>query len=189
MLLAHDRWGGRSPIWRPLLSQVAPWVVLWQLGVPPVTTELSGWRPSVFGDVVDSPYITTDLHVCVWLYCAILFANVFYAYLSNKQFLTLTLTLITKVCVFMKFLWVSLILNNLGYQMTSFKVVDENPSDFMTFQICRHWVVSSLFMNTDIYGLPSNIRHTLVGNKIIDHSDVVAASPVSTVPTIFSFST
>ena len=27
--------------------------------------------------------------VCVWLYCAILFANVFYAYISNKGFLTL----------------------------------------------------------------------------------------------------
>ena len=35
-----------------------------------------------------------DRFTCVWLYCAILFANVFYAYLSNKRFLTLlTLTL------------------------------------------------------------------------------------------------
>ena len=29
--------------------------------------------------------------VCVWLYCAILFANVFYVYLSNKRFLILIL--------------------------------------------------------------------------------------------------
>ena len=35
----------------------------------------------------------------------------------------------------------------------------------------------------------SNIRHTLVGNKIIDHSDVVGASPVGAVPTTSSFST
>ena len=35
----------------------------------------------------------------------------------------------------------------------------------------------------------SNIRHTLVGNKIIDHSDVVGASPVGAAPTTSSFST
>ena len=35
----------------------------------------------------------------------------------------------------------------------------------------------------------SNTRHTLVGNKIVDHSDVVEASPVGTAPTTFSFST
>ena len=35
----------------------------------------------------------------------------------------------------------------------------------------------------------SNIRHTLVGNKIIDHSDVVVASPIGVAPTTSSFST
>ena len=35
----------------------------------------------------------------------------------------------------------------------------------------------------------SNIRHTLVGNKIVDHSDVVEASPVGAAPTTPSFST
>ena len=35
----------------------------------------------------------------------------------------------------------------------------------------------------------SNIRRTLVGNKIVDHSDVVGASPVGAVPTTSSFST
>ena len=34
----------------------------------------------------------------------------------------------------------------------------------------------------------SNIRRTLVGNKIADHSDVVRASPVGAAPTT-SFST
>ena len=33
----------------------------------------------------------------------------------------------------------------------------------------------------------SNIRHTLAGNKIVDHSDVVGASPVGTAPTTYSF--
>ena len=35
----------------------------------------------------------------------------------------------------------------------------------------------------------SNIRRILVGNKIVDYSDVVGASPVGTAPTTSSFST
>ena len=35
----------------------------------------------------------------------------------------------------------------------------------------------------------SNIKLTLVGNKIVDHSDVVGASPVGAAPTTSSFST
>ena len=35
----------------------------------------------------------------------------------------------------------------------------------------------------------SNIRRTLVGNKIVDNSDVVGASPVGAAPTTSSFST
>ena len=40
-----------------------------------------------------------------------------------------------------------------------------------------------------IYRQVSNIRRTLGGNKIFDHSDVVGASPVSAAPTTSSFST
>ena len=40
-----------------------------------------------------------------------------------------------------------------------------------------------------LYWQTSNIRHSLVGNKIVDHSDVVGASPVGAVPTTSSFST
>ena len=35
----------------------------------------------------------------------------------------------------------------------------------------------------------SDIRRTLVGNEIVDHSDVVGASPVGAAPTTSSFST
>ena len=34
-----------------------------------------------------------------------------------------------------------------------------------------------------------NIRRTLVGNKIVDHADVVGASPVGAAPNTSSFST
>ena len=40
-----------------------------------------------------------------------------------------------------------------------------------------------------IYHKTSNIRRTLVGNNIVDHSDVVGASPVGAAPTTSSFST
>ena len=40
-----------------------------------------------------------------------------------------------------------------------------------------------------IYRQVSNIRRTLVGNSIVDHSDVVGASPVGAAPTTSSFST
>ena len=35
----------------------------------------------------------------------------------------------------------------------------------------------------------SNMRRTLGGNKIVDHSDVAGASPVGAAPTTYSFST
>ena len=34
-----------------------------------------------------------------------------------------------------------------------------------------------------------NIKHAAVSNKIVDHSDVVGASPVGAAPTTSSFST
>ena len=39
-----------------------------------------------------------------------------------------------------------------------------------------------------VYRQVSNIRRTLVGNKIVDYSDVVGASPVGAAPTTSSFS-
>ena len=39
------------------------------------------------------------------------------------------------------------------------------------------------------YRPTSNIRRTLISNKIVDHSDVGGASPVGAAPTTSSFST
>ena len=39
------------------------------------------------------------------------------------------------------------------------------------------------------YHQTSSISHTSVGNKIVDHSDVVGAAPVGAAPTTSSFST
>ena len=40
----------------------------------------------------------------------------------------------------------------------------------------------------DKYRKTSNIRHTLLGNEIVDHSDVIGASPAGAAPTTSSFS-
>ena len=39
------------------------------------------------------------------------------------------------------------------------------------------------------YRQTSNISHTVVGSKIVDHSDEAGASPVGDAPTTSSFST
>ena len=44
-------------------------------------------------------------------------------------------------------------------------------------------------MSQEKYRQTSNISHTCVGNKIVDHSDVVGASPIGAAPTTSSFST
>ena len=55
----------------------------------------------------------------------------------------------------------------------------------------RRWVNGSgtIGMLRNMYRKVSNIRRTLVGNEIVDHSDVDGASPVGAAPTASSFST
>ena len=47
----------------------------------------------------------------------------------------------------------------------------------------QHWSFGRVYRKT------SNIRRTLGDNIIVDHSDVVGASPVGAAPTTSSFST
>ena len=51
------------------------------------------------------------------------------------------------------------------------------------------WKSCPLLQSNSYYRKVSNISRTLVGNKIVDHSDVVGASPVGAAPTTSSFST
>ena len=46
-----------------------------------------------------------------------------------------------------------------------------------------------MWRHGEVYCQVSNIRRTLVGYKIVDHSDVVGASPFGAAPTTSSFST
>ena len=58
---------------------------------------------------------------------------------------------------------------------------------------CYHQPIHSSKCSDDLrkkpYGKTSNISRTLVGNKIVDDSDVVGAAPVGAAPTTSSFST
>ena len=58
------------------------------------------------------------------------------------------------------------------------------------FQCMRSYYIalSVCLLHYYYYRKTSNISRTLVGNKIVDHSDVVGASPVGAAPTTSSFS-
>ena len=61
---------------------------------------------------------------------------------------------------------------------------------YTTNHIHNSWVIlQTICIIHEIYCQVSNIRCTLVGNEIADHSDVVGASPVGATPTTSSFST
>ena len=63
-----------------------------------------------------------------------------------------------------------------------------NKFDVYEFQANYH-LIWSLYESTSYNRQTSNIRRILVVNKIIDHSDVVGASPVGVAPTTSSFLT
>ena len=54
---------------------------------------------------------------------------------------------------------------------------------------CECKITERLGYRENIYRQVFNIRRTLVSNKIVDHSDVIGASPVGAAPTISSFPT
>ena len=53
----------------------------------------------------------------------------------------------------------------------------------------QEFIVLFLNFHKEEYRKTSNISHNLVGNTIVNHSDVVGASPVGAAPTTSSFST
>ena len=52
-----------------------------------------------------------------------------------------------------------------------------------------HWPWGYVAVILEVYHQTCNISHTLVGNIIVDNSDVVGASPVGAAPTTFELST
>ena len=80
-------------------------------------------------------------------------------------------------------------ISNAGHKF-SFKETHLKASSAICAQFCLYLNVLKLAQaKWHMYRKTSNISHTLVGNKIVDHSDVVGASPVGAAPTTSSVST
>ena len=77
--------------------------------------------------------------------------------------------------------------------VTSDPVYLEGPQrthDMIIMQLSRQNDVATPFWSkNDVINVKPPIWRTLVGNKIVDHSDVVGASPIGAAPTTSSFST
>ena len=58
---------------------------------------------------------------------------------------------------------------------------------FLPLEVPVLSIIDEIYIS--VYRKTSNISRTFVGNKIVDHSDVVGAWPVGGAPTTFSFST
>ena len=63
------------------------------------------------------------------------------------------------------------------------------PPITVLYPFCVLKCADELYICASIYRQISDIRRALVGNTIVDHSDVVGASPVGAVPTTSSFPT
>ena len=85
----------------------------------------------------------------------------------------------------------------LSYRQWNYGAINEE-CDWVPQYICSRIIVVSfflllliiiLFYTSPTYRQACNISRTLECNKIVDHSDVVGASPVGAAPTTSSFST
>ena len=72
---------------------------------------------------------------------------------------------------------------------TMYISVDSSPRPAVYNGLLSIIHIISCYMKIDAYRQVSNIRRTLVGNEIVDHSDVVGSSPVGAATTTSSFST
>ena len=73
-----------------------------------------------------------------------------------------------------------------NFKSVIFKLMSRIDILCTSFELAFWWMRRD---RSDDYRKTSNIRRTVRGNKIVDHSDVIGASPVGAAPTTSSFST
>ena len=73
------------------------------------------------------------------------------------------------------------------YQLRHISLLPDVNEIPLCLVYCKNLIASQLHLF--YYCKTSNISHTLVGIKIVGHSDVVGASPVDAAPTTSSFPT
>ena len=77
--------------------------------------------------------------------------------------------------------------NQIGWKSFGFHPAQVHVAPFQRNKRQATWPPSKDMIST--YRETSNISRTLVGNKLVDHWDIVGASPVSAAPTTSSLST
>ena len=75
------------------------------------------------------------------------------------------------------------------FDMHMVSVLNTHKNTYVLFSFTLLWLHYSSWLINVMYRETSNISRTSVGSKIVDHSDVVGASPVGTAPTTSPFST
>ena len=75
------------------------------------------------------------------------------------------------------------------FDMHMVSVLNTHKNTYVLFSFTLLWLHYSSWLINVMYSKTSNISRTLVGSKIVDHSDVVGAAPVGAAPTTSSFST
>ena len=78
-----------------------------------------------------------------------------------------------------------LVITKTGVDYFSIKILGKNST--ITLIKIQRFTLKKIHLK--MYCQVSYTRRTLEGNKIVDHSDVVGASPVGAAPTTSSFST
>ena len=73
--------------------------------------------------------------------------------------------------------------------LTVMEIYDKNQGSLVLTLIRQTSTEIRVWIYSDIYRQTADISRTLVGNKIVDHADVVGTSPVGAAPTTSSFST
>ena len=77
---------------------------------------------------------------------------------------------------------------HLNIKMLSYQHKDPHGKDKAVLRLSNHYLYNGNPIPQKV-SQTSNIRHTLKGNKIVDHSDVIGASPLGAAPTTSSFLT
>ena len=143
----------------PTLSSLAAPLLSWQLMVPSVMTKLSNWQSFVFSAWLMLYCVLSCVCSCLVM---VYFTHILQGYLTG------TGAIIP---------WGQCINSEEHHSIE--KYYNQNT----TKQNKTMCIVYGMYRKT------SNISRTLVSNKIVDHSDVDGASPVSAAPTTSSFST
>ena len=153
--------------------------------------QVTGWDGLQQFYMRSRSHFTLDFSHTIEIWCSSAFAGLFFTAIRSIQVFAHAMT--TQQLCHVRSKCLALIKSKSGYiSLEVWWEQNKNSAIFLFWRKkCRQnrsqsHIFRSFFM---AYGQIPNIRHTLIGNKFVDHSDVVGASPVGAAPTTPSFST